>query len=84
MKQPTPEKLAAAGFFYTGIDDEVMSPFMLKQIGGWEEDDEPMKEVIFYYFGTKLTVFSLEISNLDKNAGKISVKIDYKFTNYYL
>ena len=45
MKQPTPAKLAAAGFYYTGVDDEVMSPFMLKSIGGWEEDDEPMKEV---------------------------------------
>ena len=54
MKQPTPEKLAAAGFFYTGIDDEVMSPFMLKQIGGWEEDDEPMKEVIFLLFRDKV------------------------------
>lgn len=47
MKQPTPAKLAAAGFYYTGVDDEVMSPFMMKQIGGWEEDDEPMKEVSF-------------------------------------
>ena len=39
--------MAAAGFYHTGPDDEVMSPFMMKEIGGWEEDDDPRVEVLF-------------------------------------
>ena len=39
--------MAAAGFYHTGPDDEVMSPFMMKEIGGWEEDDDPLVEVLF-------------------------------------
>jgi len=44
LKSPTPAQLAAAGFYYTGNEDEVMSPFMMKTISGWEEEDDPMVE----------------------------------------
>ena len=44
LSNPTPEQLASAGFYYTGNEDEVMSPFMMKTISGWEEDDDPMAE----------------------------------------
>ena len=51
LTQPTAESMAAAGFYHTGPDDEVMSPFMMKEIGGWEEDDDPRVEVFLSLFG---------------------------------
>ncbi|XP_060065238.1 baculoviral IAP repeat-containing protein 7-like [Ylistrum balloti] len=43
LKQ-TPEDLARAGFFYTGVDDVCECYCCGGQLDGWEEDDQPQKE----------------------------------------
>ena len=46
LSTPTPEEMAAAGFYMTGNEDETRSPFNMKVIAGWEEGDSAQKEVI--------------------------------------
>jgi hypothetical protein len=44
---PGPEDLALAGFYYfpyEGADDNVCCYLCGKNMGGWEEDDDPLKE----------------------------------------
>ena len=53
MSTPTPEEMAAAGFYMTGKEDETRSPFNMKIIAGWEEGDSPQKEVRIMIFFTK-------------------------------
>ena len=47
LSTPTPEEMAAAGFYMTGNEDETRSPFNMKVIAGWEEGDSAQKEVSF-------------------------------------
>ena len=53
LSTPTPEEMAAAGFYMTGKEDETRSPFNMKIIAGWEEGDSPQKEVRLMIFFTK-------------------------------
>jgi len=46
LSTPTPEEMAAAGFYMTGNEDETRSPFNMKVIAGWEEGDSPQKEAL--------------------------------------
>merc|ERR1712156_930244 len=46
LSSPTPEEMAAAGFYMTGKEDETRSPFNMKIIAGWEEGDSPKDEAL--------------------------------------
>jgi hypothetical protein len=46
LSTPSPEEMAAAGFYMTGKEDETRSPFNMKIIAGWEEGDSPKKEAL--------------------------------------
>merc|ERR1712131_6600 len=46
LSTPTPEEMAAAGFYMTGNEDETRSPFNMKVIAGWEEGDSAQKEAL--------------------------------------
>lgn len=42
LSSPTPEDLAAAGFYYLGDKDRVRCGFCGIQVGKWEKEDNPM------------------------------------------
>ena len=45
----TPEELASAGFYYTGISDRVQCAFCFGVLRNWEEGDEAMSEHARYF-----------------------------------
>lgn len=48
-KQPKPEQLADAGFFYTGVQDITMCYYCGGGLKEWEENDDPWQEHLRWF-----------------------------------